>query len=334
MLNSMNSEMMDPNVTLRMLYITVVVVALFVTCGLIGALHEHGFQDIQYPLYDWNKKLNVYESNRRRRDTKGSSSKKTNALAKHYRLPKDSVLETLSNITLSKAYWFYINTVQTVCSNVTSIAPDGDGKKICVDEFEKSRKHCLVYSIGDDFNFDFELHIKNTYKCEIHVIYGPGANHKAFSKGRHSDGNDGKFLKGIHFHHMQMSGRNLHNEEKRHYKMFILIQKALNHADRMIDIVKMDLDGEEWHVLPKLIDAGLLKHVKQLLIETHFGWGGVLKSEDLKVLRQLYEEGFRISAYKYKVTPEAIERLPNLTMCNVNEISFFNNRLKHKHRNF
>jgi hypothetical protein len=92
----------------------------------------------------------------------------------------------------------------------------------------------------------------------------------------------------------------------------------------------MDLDGEEWKIIPRLIDSGLLKKVRQLLIEIHFGWGAVPKSENLKMFRQLYVEGFRLLSCKHKMTPDSIEKFPNMTITNVNKLTFINARLRRK----
>ena len=51
MLDWNTTEMSDNNVTLRMLYFTIVIIAMFVTFGVISVLHEHGIKGMPYPFY-------------------------------------------------------------------------------------------------------------------------------------------------------------------------------------------------------------------------------------------------------------------------------------------
>ncbi|XP_060558136.1 probable methyltransferase-like protein 24 [Ruditapes philippinarum] len=321
--------MTDQNVTLRVLYLTIVIIALFVTLGVISALHEHGFQDVQYPFYT----SKTYDS-RRRRDITNSPVKLNVTGPKHYRLPKDVILDGLSNINLTRVFWFYINTVQIGCKNITSLSSHHDGQKICQDKLKHSENNCLVYSIADNFNFEFESHVKKEYNCDVHAMFSPRLKHEdkdseQINKDSSHD-NDIKFPKGITIHRLELTEKSFDNEEKKSNKMFILIRKVFPKPNEIIDILKMDLDGEEWKIIPRLIDSGLLKKVRQLLIEIHFGWGEVPKSENLKMFRQLYVEGFRLLSCKHKMTSDSIEKFPNLTITNVNELTFMNARLRRK----
>ena len=72
---------------------------------------------------------------------------------------------------------------------------------------------------------------------------------------------------------------------------------------RTIDILKIDIEGDEWKAIPQMLKSGVLDQVKQLSIEIHFSrrgygkpdfWGNVHSSKQLSQLRQLYEAGFRI----------------------------------------
>lgn len=52
------------NVTLRMLYISVVVVALFVTCGFIRSVNEDRYQIMEYPFAELRNGLKNTVSNK------------------------------------------------------------------------------------------------------------------------------------------------------------------------------------------------------------------------------------------------------------------------------
>ena len=73
-----------------------------------------------------------------------------------------------------------------------------------------------------------------------------------------------------------------------------------------------------------MIATGVLKHVKQLCIEIHFGpWGDVDDRNKLKGLRLLYEAGFRIFMREHNLN--SITNFEGVgTLTNVNEISLIN----------
>ena len=93
---------------------------------------------------------------------------------------------------------------------------------------------------------------------------------------------------------------------------------------RIIDILKIDIEADEWTAIPEMIQSGVLASVKQIAIEIHYESGKVPAKTQLSVLRRLYEAGFRIvmrdrnvynvikhSAYKY-----GLIKLYELTLLN------------------
>lgn len=322
----MMSEMSEPNITLRMLYITVVVVALFITCGLIRTIHDHGLPEIAYPFHEGHGDLTDQANVRKRRDLKPSLSK-TRHIPKHYRLPKDTVLDNLSDLTLSKVFWFYINTMQALCNNVTAMSSTGNWHKICTDDLLLSPEHsCLVYSVGHDSSFDFEILLKKTYHCEVHIF-----QQESKTRARESlpvlNGTN-KRPDGIMVHEV------LGAETDEITNVTAAIEKTVPNEHRVIDVLKIAVNGEEWNVLSALLNLGLLKSVRQLLVEIHFGWGGVSKIEALKILRNLYAVGFRIAVCNHILSQKSISYMPNLTITNVNELSLINTRLNNYDRDF
>lgn len=73
---------------------------------------------------------------------------------------------------------------------------------------------------------------------------------------------------------------------------------------RRIDILKIDIEGDEWTSIPQMITSGALNDIRQISMEIHFGphkpadtnnnWGGVSRADQLSCLRQLYDQGYRI----------------------------------------
>jgi len=72
--------------------------------------------------------------------------------------------------------------------------------------------------------------------------------------------------------------------------------------------MKIDIEGGEWDVLPEMIKTGALSHVRQLIMEFHSWvdlppWQLDHRNKGdyrrlLKVLRELYNEHFRIFYFK------------------------------------
>lgn len=102
---------------------------------------------------------------------------------------------------------------------------------------------------------------------------------------------------------------------------------------RVIDILKLDIEGAEWTVLPDLFSSGTLNNVKQLVIEIHFGskhffhtnWGLVSPKDQLKVLRLLYDGGFRMFMHEHNIAALQYSNITSSTyVSTVNVISLVN----------
>ena len=73
-----------------------------------------------------------------------------------------------------------------------------------------------------------------------------------------------------------------------------MLQSHLLVFQRIIDILKIDIEGDEWTAIPEMIQSGVLASVKQIAIEIHYESKKVPAKTELSVLRRLYEAGFRI----------------------------------------
>ena len=62
----------------------------------------------------------------------------------------------------------------------------------------------------------------------------------------------------------------------------------------VIDILKIDIDGDEWDTLEEIVKTGIFKYVKQLLVEFHF-WKNnkKIRARWLYVFRLLFKAGLR-----------------------------------------
>jgi FkbM family methyltransferase len=68
------------------------------------------------------------------------------------------------------------------------------------------------------------------------------------------------------------------------------LQRYLGHQD--IDILKMDIEGEEMSVLPDMLTSGILPG--QLLVEFHYNYPQIPFTDFLSLVSQLRRNGYRI----------------------------------------
>ena len=47
----------------------------------------------------------------------------------------------------------------------------------------------------------------------------------------------------------------------------------LGHSGRILDILKIDVEGDEWEVLDDVLPHGAAEVASQLIVELHFGVG-------------------------------------------------------------
>jgi hypothetical protein len=149
----------------------------------------------------------------------------------------------------------------SLCQNFSRFGRDGDGGyDVCVSPpFRPQPGHCLVYSFGvsGDWSFDEAM---SKYGCEIHS-FDPSigkADHI------HEPGH-------IHFHNLGLWGSNLVNQNHWTLEKLSTIRTRLGHEKRVIDILKVDVEGAEWPFLRNVVDqeTDQLDTIRQLLLETH-----------------------------------------------------------------
>jgi hypothetical protein len=112
------------------------------------------------------------------------------------------------------------------------------------------KKHCLIYSIGSNGDYQWEDAVQETLKstggCEIH-IFDPGN----FDRGANNTD------KGMVYHKWgltssyEKTGNDLVTKRRNGMvtHSFPEIQKLLGHEGRTIDILKIDCEGCEWYVV-------------------------------------------------------------------------------------
>ncbi len=140
-----------------------------------------------------------------------------------------------------------------------------DGQKaVCLHPFQLAPpfQRCIVYSFGinDEWSFDETM---EEYGCTV-FSFDPSMN-----VSNHNRTNN------IHFFRWGLGSES--SDEWRNYtetptKSLIQIYRDLAewHGDDVdIDYLKIDIEWAEWHVLPQIIQSGMMEKVRQLAVEIH-----------------------------------------------------------------
>ena len=141
------------------------------------------------------------------------------------------------------------------CLFASRIGPMGDGGKWGCD-IETIPKNCLVYSIGSNRDTSYESTIASTLGCEIHTF-----DHTV---GGWQPPSIPKFT--FHYYGFGVDGGQ--------FKLATILQE-LGHANRVIDIFKIDCEGCEWEQFKALTNEcsatskSLLDQINQIEMEVH-----------------------------------------------------------------
>jgi hypothetical protein len=144
----------------------------------------------------------------------------------------------------------------------------GDGGKfVCGNASYFQAKPCLVYSVGSNGDFSFEIDVKLRYGCEIHTFDPTGNTSLYRSLAKQA---------GVEFHSLGLSGthgqmNNSVTNVTSPLLPFPDIAELLGHHQRHIDILKVDCEGCEYGAFPRVLE-GIQQGkytVGQIQIELH-----------------------------------------------------------------
>lgn len=142
----------------------------------------------------------------------------------------------------------------------------GDGPKfVCAPDMLTKVDDCLVYSIGSNYDFQFEEGIrKHAPNCEFHTFDGTlDLARRALPGGLEE--------KNIHFHHWNLGVTSGVTEQGWTTKSLQDILTELQHKGRRIHVFKIDCEGCEYSVLPELAEYVISGQVfiDQIQVELH-----------------------------------------------------------------
>uniref|UniRef100_A0A7S3XCQ9 Methyltransferase domain-containing protein n=1 Tax=Picocystis salinarum TaxID=88271 RepID=A0A7S3XCQ9_9CHLO len=167
-----------------------------------------------------------------------------------------------------RAYDFY--EPEWVCESEVRVGPAevnvGDGPKfVCGVEYLKEESDCLVYSIGSSYNFIFEegMH-KHAPNCELHIFDGTvNLTRRALPPELEENG--------FRFHNWNLQIHGGTDANGFPSKTLEDTLETLAHVGKTIHVFKIDCEGCEYSVLPRLADMvteGTIR-VGQIQVEMH-----------------------------------------------------------------
>jgi len=133
------------------------------------------------------------------------------------------------------------------------VAMDGQ-YPICLDPIPPTPGNCLVYSFGINNEWSFDQAF-DTYGCQVYS-FDASIGLKHFDK-----------TPNIHFYDWFLGSKDENNKTLTLSSIYNML--APKHGQVVIDYLKIDIEFNEWHVLPQIVQSGMLKKVRQLAIEAH-----------------------------------------------------------------
>lgn len=175
-----------------------------------------------------------------------------------------------------------------VCTKLARFGAVGDGGwTICADDRVALESSSLVFSFGIRDDDSFDRHINAATGAEV-FMFDP-TEHVSIDEKAHT--------KRMTFHRWGLSGWDKPGGEFPYLTLRSIKQKLEMADDRVVDVLKVDIEHNEWASLLQACKAGDLRHVAQLAVEFHL-WPQDKPVEEYfadkrDVIRCLGEAGFR-----------------------------------------
>uniref|UniRef100_A0A2C9M419 Methyltransferase domain-containing protein n=1 Tax=Biomphalaria glabrata TaxID=6526 RepID=A0A2C9M419_BIOGL len=212
--------------------------------------------------------------------------------------------------------WYWNSPVEYKCTDIVAVG----NYDICQDSRFIIKPSCLVYSFGIDFRYSFDDAMSNL-GCEVHS-FDPSMGVETHKRANNST-----------FHNIGISHSNNDSFAPRQdkfvktpqvWKMRTLqtLMKELGHEEKVIDVLKLDIEGYEWTVIDNLIETNVIKNIRQFVMEIHIVHEWPAKADYVHLYQihtKLREMGFQ----KFTVRPYS-KVLVEGYYANQVEISFVN----------
>ncbi|XP_067684513.1 probable methyltransferase-like protein 24 [Haliotis asinina] len=198
-------------------------------------------------------------------------------------LPNIDAMSNMSATAAHLTYHSYLDNIDTKCSRKLRMGNLGDGGwEICDDRTYRPVKPCIVYSFGINHDFSFDDDTARNYECDV-FSFDPSMKTNSYQRSER-----------VRFLNIGIGGENTVNEQNWEMHTLGRLKDMLNHTEKVIDVLKMDVERGEWPSLPEMLASQSLSSVRQLLVEYH----GQCTDRDqcirrLKVLKDVQDLGFR-----------------------------------------
>lgn len=180
-----------------------------------------------------------------------------------------------------------------------------DGQKaVCIDppSVAPKSRNCTVYSFGINNEWSFDDAMER-YGCQVYAFDPSMAEVEDRFDRSHA----------IHFYKLGLGVRDesiLKEGETSGWRMRTLstIYQLLGHEaqEKVIDYLKIDIEGSEWEVLSQIMESGMLANVRQIAVEIHFLDGEEMTLMKLRklagILRSL-EDRYGMVRFDSKMNP-------------------------------
>ncbi|XP_046345078.2 probable methyltransferase-like protein 24 [Haliotis rufescens] len=180
---------------------------------------------------------------------------------------------------------------------------------ICQDPPFTIKPPCIAYSFGVYTKWAFEETL-GRMGCDTHS-FDPSVKW------------DDHIHKGVvNFHKLGIGAedtdtykpaRGMYVKEDQTWKMRTLpsIMKMLGHEGKVIDVLKVDVEGFEWAMMRQMLDTGIIHRVRQFIIEWHLVRDFPAKQTYMDLLRLYYrmkDAGFRTFSVDFRFPGFSLKR--------------------------
>lgn len=182
------------------------------------------------------------------------------------------------------------------------LTPDGSKWMCNAKALKQTGGKCLVYSFGGHTEYDWDEAMVNTTGCEHHIFdfaapcMEPGKEKESCQPFAEIYGPELK-RKGVTDYHNYGIGVEDGDfqwfKNKLPVKSLETIMQMLGHQRRRIDVLKLDVEGAEWDVMPSILSSGI--EIGQMNIELHwprrFSW--LETTDDKQVVHTMHDHFFK-----------------------------------------
>ncbi|XP_059154467.1 uncharacterized protein LOC131939956 [Physella acuta] len=171
-------------------------------------------------------------------------------------------LDNMTTTELLLTIHSHLDNIDTICERKVRMGNLGDGGwEICDDPDVRPTAPCIIYSYGINYDFSFDDDAARVYGCHVY----------SFDPSMARMGNQVNRSEFVHFYRVGLGSK---TQVVKNWTLYTHedLRKMLGHQDKIIDVIKMDIEQYEWNAIPEMITTGQLSQVRQLLVEYHLSY--------------------------------------------------------------